>query len=327
VRVHAPHCILLDRHVLDMIRLKSSTRCLKLQALLRFHLIVIVGIIGYLKLPTFQRRVNSNRNVTLISYVCWGPSRQAGCLQLPKACGQQSHTRKIVENKSTLTPDWVSCSILNKKKYAKLHGYDFIMASDRAYTNHSRARAWGVINAIRDHVKICEQRSDESWFMYLDTDTFITNFELGIESYLLSKVSSSAQIVFTEDWNGLNSGVILCRCSKSTLNFWNEVWNVDHYTTVDFFHPFTFQLGIVNLIKAHPHWQDLIQILPQRQMNSYPLQTPGLEDAEMSAWHQGDFIIHFAGCGDNPNRNCDEEMAPYIESTVNAYYASHKNTV
>ncbi len=67
-------------------------------------------------------------------------------------------------------------SVKNKRKYAKLYGYDLIVCKKILNTN--RAVAWGKIIMIKKFLH------DYDWVFWTDADSLIMNMNISLESII-----------------------------------------------------------------------------------------------------------------------------------------------
>lgn len=118
-------------------------------------------------------------------------------------------------------------------------------------------------------------------------------------------------IVMARDWNDLNTGVWLVRSSP-----WARAWLSERWTLASSEakrHPWAEQLDIQRWYHGHAaEAAEHVALVPQRQLQSYPGSTPGLgAHAGTHGWHPGDWMVHFAGCGDQAGRSCEREFRAY----------------
>jgi hypothetical protein len=118
------------------------------------------------------------------------------------------------------TSEMTRMSVLNKQRYAAKHGYELVVAgSEPGDINPARPPAWSKLLAMRRHLP----RFD--FLLFTDVDTLVMNFDVTLDEMVArSGEESSSDLIFTEDWNGLNSGVFMLRNSSWTHWFLEEAW-------------------------------------------------------------------------------------------------------
>mmetsp|Transcript_27670 Transcript_27670/g.65626 ORF Transcript_27670/g.65626 Transcript_27670/m.65626 type:complete len:132 (-) Transcript_27670:135-530(-) len=106
------------------------------------------------------------------------------------------------------------------------------------------------------------------------------------------------------------------RNSVWTKRFLEDVEEVRRSSNRTAMHKWGDQIGFMRLVrrirKKRVELHRLV-VFPQRAFNAYPLGTPGMDDGDEQAWHAGDLLVHFAGCGDDPRRNCTGEFLEYFQ--------------
>eukprot|EP00756_Hemistasia_phaeocysticola_P000243 Hpha_TRINITY_DN10169_c0_g1::TRINITY_DN10169_c0_g1_i2::g.131531::m.131531 len=278
--------------------------------------------------------------VLLVQYVCFGPKRQPNCAdsdlwrfipaklmvgpdelpppsdQTPLPCIQyraadvktpRTVARKLLEAGGPKEPAFYAISAANKAAYCLRHGYGMYIAGHEAYQDEvHRARAWGVINSVRNAIK-----EGWDWVMYIDSDTLITEGSIRIED-IAKEIPAHCNMALTADWNGINGGIMLWRGVEASLPLVEKFWAVGSQRGFNAFHPWTFQLGISTVMNQDPAARAQVHVFPQRKFNSYPPWTPALNNPKTQQWHPGDFLIHFAGCSDQGGRNCEREIKQYV---------------
>lgn len=92
--------------------------------------------------------------------------------------------------------------IKNREDYASLHGYDVINAND--CINYSRPVAWSKLDALYKHLP------NYDYIFFIDMDAVIMEPGIRLET-LIDSAGHEKEFIFTEDWNGLNSGVFIVK--------------------------------------------------------------------------------------------------------------------
>ena len=116
-----------------------------------------------------------------------------------------------------------------------------------------------------------------------------------------------------KDWNDLNSGVWMARASDWGKQWLTDLW--DKASGQGKHHPWAEQFDIQHWTHTHiPEAREHFLIVPQRDLQSYPGNTPGMgAHKAQHGWHPGDWMVHFAGCGDQAGRSCQREFMQFWE--------------
>eukprot|EP00252_Welwitschia_mirabilis_P023880 TRINITY_DN6877_c0_g2_i1.p1 TRINITY_DN6877_c0_g2~~TRINITY_DN6877_c0_g2_i1.p1 ORF type:complete len:359 (+),score=32.99 TRINITY_DN6877_c0_g2_i1:394-1470(+) len=221
----------------------------------------------------------------------------------------------------------------NKKKYAHLHGYDFIDASD--IVDKSRPPSWSKILAVRNNL------AKYDWVFWNDADSLVTNPTIALEDILYSVTGDKEwddmpDFIVTEDVTGVNAGMFFFRNSEWSKWFLDLWWN-----QTDFIRPFgDCKSGdndaLKHLIKTMPLDEKKQHILiPKMQcvFNSN-LWSPSWKSSHRlmtltrNVWRgvyaKGDFMIHFAGLNDKKKwirkilKSLEEEKSVLTDRIVNS---------
>lgn len=193
-------------------------------------------------------------------------------------------------------------SIQNKRAYCALHGYTLLLA-DGHMIDRSRPAAWSKVLALRHFLPSYD------WIVYMDTDTLVMNPDIKIETL----IDERYDVVISEDWNGVNTGVFLTR--NSTWSWWllDELWK--QRQLVSGYYPFEYEQRAFHLLLQTPLWRarglekyhgaseirQHFKIIPQCAMNSYmlsPFRTLTGASVTTSQYVPGDFVVHMAGYKD-----------------------------
>ncbi|XP_008794285.2 probable alpha-1,6-mannosyltransferase MNN10 [Phoenix dactylifera] len=191
----------------------------------------------------------------------------------------------------------------NKRAYAERMGYDFIDA--RRLVDPSRPPNWSKILAIRSHLRHYD------WLFWNDADTLVTNPDISLESILnvaigYSDLKASPDLVVTEDFNGVNSGVFFFRRSEWSEKFLDTWWNQTSF--VRFGSTLSGDnAAMKHLIDSLPseELRDHVRVSPMQCLfNSYPWfptwkNAHRLISSPLTTWRgaysDGDFMVHLAG--------------------------------
>lgn len=201
----------------------------------------------------------------------------------------------------------------NKKSYAKMWGYDFIDA--RSSIDWSRPASWSKIPAIRSHL------DKYDWIFWNDADSLVTNPIIRLESIIQSVIRTTdagnddcndnncADLIVTEDVNGVNAGLFFVRRSKWSMEFLDKWWNMSSFIIRG-----SKKSGdndaLIHYVKSlspSEMWNHVSIAPMQCIFNSYPW-TPTWKSIHRlifspssywkGAYSNGDFMVHLAGLDD-----------------------------
>jgi len=150
------------------------------------------------------------------------------------------------------------------------------------------------------------------WVLWLDLDVILMTASLPLSTHLLAPsvlqqkllpsfpiLGSSTRItpaapnatavdlIFACDWSGVNAGVMLLRRSAWT-EMLLDLWMDPLLIAQDW--PAREQEALVHLLDKHDSIWDHVGVVSQRDLNAN-----AFED-EKAGWHEGDLLVHFAGC-------------------------------
>jgi len=179
----------------------------------------------------------------------------------------------------------------NKKLYCEKKGYDFrIKKQPEPYQGFDKILFLETI--------VNEGKHD--WIFWCDCDTLVTNFEKNIEDL----IDNEYHFLLTKDWNDINGGVFLFKTSPEGLKYFYHIKEkMYEYASQN-----TYKFGEEQtaMIKTcdDPQFKNIVKILPQRTMNSYPYdKVYGHPNGYLDKlgfngnWEKGDFMIHIPGFG------------------------------
>jgi len=114
-------------------------------------------------------------------------------------------------DEAMLAQEMTQLSILNKKQYAARHGYELIVVHG-ADVDTNRPPAWSKFLAMQRHLPRF------NFLLFMDIDTLIMNDEVRLEELAQVNGNGEKDLIISEDWNGVNSGVFMLR--NSTWSKW-----------------------------------------------------------------------------------------------------------
>lgn len=173
--------------------------------------------------------------------------------------------------------DVVAVGIENKRAYCERHGYDFICCEQSL--DKDRPISWSKILLIQ---QVMQKRSYK-WIFWTDGDSLIMNHAIPLEDLIDNKYN----FILSKDFNNVNCGQFLIRNCSWSKRFLKKVY--EHTECIN--HSWWEQQAVI-LELNNKEYMELTKIIPQRLINSYPVNTV---NNCLHTYQPGDFIIHFAG--------------------------------
>ena len=140
------------------------------------------------------------------------------------------------------------------------------------------------------------EETEADWIFWTDADSFIMNDRISLEKF----IDHDYDMLIGSDFIGLNAGQFLIKNCDWSKDFLKRVYTI----TVDRWWEeietsglgWSDQTAIMIQLKRSEADKKHVKILPQRAINSYAPEIWSKEDPNNEiCWHQGDFLIHFAG--------------------------------
>jgi hypothetical protein len=147
----------------------------------------------------------------------------------------------------------------SKIDYAAAHGYDFYC---NAVANpKGKAIGWEKVQIMLDKM------SQYDWMLYVECDAMIMNETIRLENIIDDKYDIMLANCHTwPDYKGVNTGVMLVKCSEWSKNFLNLLNSQEQYFNGNWFE----QGAIINAIKIGQYETDQhIKLVHNRLFNSY----------------------------------------------------------
>ncbi|KAI9792455.1 MAG: hypothetical protein M1816_002339 [Peltula sp. TS41687] len=221
----------------------------------------------------------------------------------------------------------------NREEYAARHGYKTFFPTVKDYDLKGASAGWSRVPAIR-HAMALNPHS--TYFFHLDQRALVMNTSLSVEAYIMAprrleslmlkdipvvppdsviKTFShlrgdQVDLVLTQDDQGLGPGSIVVKQGE-WAKFFLDSWFDPIYRSYNFQKAETHALE--HIVQWHPTILARLALIPQRIMNAY--NTDDASDpthvGDDCLFNQGDFIIHFSGCGTGKVRRCEDELEPY----------------
>ncbi|KAL1969517.1 hypothetical protein VTN77DRAFT_8955 [Rasamsonia byssochlamydoides] len=289
---------------------------------------------------SFQRR-RQLKTVALVGFVfvsfLFLLSRIFSSSSGPAAAAIPSGTPNVVLvtvlDREALSDSYIQKIKRNREDYAARHGYVnfFANTSDYAYTLNNAPRSWAIVPAVRHALTVYPH---STYFFHLSPHALIMNPRLSLTSHVMDhkrleslmlkdipvvppdsviKTFShlkgrDVEFVLSQDAEDLTSGGFIIK-QGDWARFFLDVWFDPLYRSYNFAKAEKHALD--HIVQWHPTILTKLALVPQRIFNSYSQKSPG---AVNGTYHDGDFVIHFAGCDTDPTRNCEQEMQPFYNT-------------
>lgn len=225
-------------------------------------------------------------------------------------------------------------SIVNKRLYAKRHGYGLTikdMTVKKRYL-HEWRELWEKVDIMKQAMR---QFPNTEWFWWLDLHTYIMEPQLLLEAHFLDRLDNATyrtldtfnplklpldvpyvdytapiDMIITQDCGGFNLGSFLMRRSawlEMLLDVW---WDPAMYEQMHMQWEHKEQDALETLYALQPWIRERVGFLPLRKINAFP---PGAcldkADDPQYFYQKRDFVINMAGC--EYGRDCWGEMEYY----------------
>ena len=164
---------------------------------------------------------------------------------------------------------WKKISFINKEKYCKKHGYNFI-GSDKKYDD--RPPTWHKLPMIKEYL------SKYDWVLWNDPDTLIMNTTIKLEKF----INDSYDFIISKvDY--INTGVFFVKNSELGLKIITDAYNQEQYIGLKA----NEEDSIKHLFSINEYKdivREKVKIASNASFNKMPYN-----------FKMKDFIIHFAG--------------------------------
>lgn len=178
----------------------------------------------------------------------------------------------------------------NKVKYAEKYGYDCIYKTD----NFSKHIMFDKLYCLDELFK----SGKYDWIFWSDADAMITNFTTSIEQL----TDDNFHFIVATDFNGINAGTFLIRCSNEGRSFLDyQLNNVEKYIKIQ-----GQEQQCIQDAYDKTDFKKIIKIVPQKVMNSYQYELyqsryGNRQNCKNKVdclgnngdWEYGDFIVHY----------------------------------
>lgn len=233
----------------------------------------------------------------------------------------------------------------NQLSYCKKQGYQYEVYEKNLADlgpSDSSLPYWSKIAGM-NHL-LNDKASNAKWFLWLDDDAIVLNQQVRIEDVIRQYGQNpNHHVIVTEDvpqaTTNMNTGVLIVRNSDESRAFFQDIWKMRHetinvgmglgyrYSSCPEQRCFHEQKAMHDLLRQKPHYQDIVNIIPQRAnglgINTFkrfdhfdddrsdpktgnaPL--PLIYDDKTSVCKDGDFICQCTGLAMNGRRNLKDK--------------------
>jgi len=167
-------------------------------------------------------------------------------------------------------------------QYADIHNYEFFF-NKKKYDN-DRSTYYMKINSLIEAIIYGLKTGEFNWIFWVDSDVVLTNPNIKLEVFVPD--DNDIHLLFSEDHNGLNAGILILRVHSWTLNFLMRVKSFQYFNKGDDLF-FVDQTAINNVLVADREERHYM-IVPNKWFNIW------YYNYKRSP---GDFLFHFAGRG------------------------------
>ncbi|GAB7364758.1 hypothetical protein MBLNU230_g5556t1 [Neophaeotheca triangularis] len=182
-------------------------------------------------------------------------------------------------------------AIRTHESHDRIHGYRLHILRQQLLDDVWSKPAYILSILLRELSKPPADRLD--WLLWVDSDTVILNPYIPIETFLPPSGGDfeTINLIYSNDWNGLNNGVFPLRVSEWSANLFADIVAYRHFHPDD---PLIFrdQSAMDTLLKE-PRYKDNVIQAPQRWFNAY--QGEHNETLAPFQIRRGDLLVHFAG--------------------------------
>ncbi|KAF2714387.1 glycosyltransferase family 34 protein [Pleomassaria siparia CBS 279.74] len=182
-------------------------------------------------------------------------------------------------------------AIASHALHNSIHGYPHFILRERMMRGLWSKHAWMMAVIGQELAKPEDQRLD--WVMWHDRDVILMNPQLPLAIFVPPEPDfGHVHMLVTNDSNGLNNGVFLCRVSQWSFKLFASALSIREYEPETPL-KYTEQSGMEEALKR-PWWATGTVFVPQRWFNGFPPNARALARGKPSASRPGSLLIHFA---------------------------------
>jgi hypothetical protein len=177
----------------------------------------------------------------------------------------------------------------SKMAYASKHGYRYIQGGDKNW-DRTRPISWSKVPFL---LEVCSSLPDGAILWLSDADILITNMTLRLEDHVLPLLPDNKDILVALDsYHTMNCGSLFIRNTPWLRDFMARVYQHTDFT----YHIWWEQAAICHLYSTNESDKKMIEVTRQHKKFNAFLRG---KDGE-PLWEPSDFLVHFAGVGDEP---------------------------
>ena len=222
-------------------------------------------------------------------------------------------------------------SIVNKKNYAKRHGYGLTIkdVTIKKKYSHEWRESWEKVDIMKQTMR---QYPNSEWFWWLDLHTYIMEPQISLETHFLNNLDNATyrslttfnplnlpidlpytdysqpiDMLITQDCGGFNLGSFLMRRSEWSDMLLDVWWDPAMYEQMHMQWEHKEQDALETLYSTQPWIRERVGFLPLRTINAFPQGACSDQaDDPQFFFKPHDFIVNMAGC--EWGRDCWGEM-------------------
>lgn len=198
--------------------------------------------------------------------------------------------KKILKAISSCNSSYINLmekTSISIKNFCEKNGFDYEIRiiSD----NYTKPASWYKVDFLLDEIN----KNQHEYILWVDTDAIIHDVNFNIVEDIIMRYTDK-EIFLSKDYNNLNCGIILLKCSEYTKNLFETVASMTQYL----YHIWWEQAAFLDLYSQnYLDCKNKIQVIDQVLFNSYFYQE--YSDAPPNSYGQFDknksFIVHFPG--------------------------------
>ncbi|XP_014556616.1 glycosyltransferase family 34 protein [Bipolaris victoriae FI3] len=182
-------------------------------------------------------------------------------------------------------------AIASHKLHNEIHGYPHFILRERMLRGLWSKHAYIMTIIGNELAKPKDERL--AWVLWHDRDTVLMNPQIPLDIFVPpSPAFDNIHMLVTNDRNGLNNGVFLCRVSSASFKFFASALSIREYQP-EIQLKYTEQSGMEEVVKRD-NWNNTVAYVPQRWFNGFPPTKKDLAAGKPSASRPGSLLIHFA---------------------------------
>jgi hypothetical protein len=196
----------------------------------------------------------------------------------------------------------------NQRLYCEKHDYQYHVI------DYQQGDLSPGFAKIRDLLELGKLNPDIDWFLWIDTDALITNFDVRIED----RVDDRFHFIIATYFNDINAGVMMVRNSPQGRDYLQFI--LDQYP--QYAHRDWKEQQVI--IDSFYRFKDIIKIVPQRELNAacysdgahQPIESTLDRIGTDGQWHSGDWIMHWPGQSREMRTKLAQKYIPLVQNNT-----------